>query len=222
MPLAVNAEQNFASFRTGENAELVAYLKKLAAVSADTGCWFWGESGSGRSHLLAAVCAEAEKFQRSAQYLPLQDLPMQPQSLDSLEADIICIDGIERWLGQRPLETALMALYQRQLARRGVLVVAAGGSALGMDFTLPDLASRLRALPVFRLQPLTDSDLVAVLKAAAHQRGLQLNRVTADFWITRSRRSLPVLLAELETLDKVALAAQRRLTIPLLKDVLKL
>ncbi len=222
MPLAVNAEQNFASFRTGENAELIAYLKKLSQVSADTGCWLWGESGCGRSHLLAAVCAEAEKYQRSALYLPLQHLPAQPDSLDTLEADIVCIDDVDCWLGQRPLETALMALYQRQLARGGVLVVAASGSALGLDFNLPDLASRLRALPVFRLQPLTDTDLVAVLKAAAHQRGLKLNRVTADFWITRSRRSLPILLAELDQLDRVALAAQRRLTIPLLKDVLKL
>jgi len=222
MPLAVNAEQNFASFRTGENAELIAYLKKLTLLTADIGCWLWGESGSGRSHLLAAVCAQAEKYQRTALYLPLQNLPAQPQSLDMLEADVVCIDDVERWLGQRPLETALMALYQRQLARRGVLVVSASSSALGLDFSLPDLASRLRALPVFRLQPLTDADLVAVLKAAAHQRGLQLNRITADFWITRSRRSLPVLLKELDQLDRVSLAAQRRLTIPLLKDVLKL
>jgi DnaA family protein len=222
MPLAVNAEQNFASFRTGENAELIAYLKKLARVSGDTGCWLWGEPGSGRSHLLAAVCAEAGKYRRSALYLPLQKLAAQPQSLESLEADVVCIDEVDSWLGQRPLETALMALYQRQLARQGVLVVSAGSSGLGLDFSLPDLASRLRALPVFRLQPLTDTDLVAVLKAAAHQRGLQLNRITADFWIARSRRSLPVLLAELDQLDRVSLAAQRRLTIPLLKDVLKL
>lgn len=222
MPLAVAAKPDFASFRTGANAELLSELKQLAQVSRDPGCWLWGEAGSGRSHLLQAVCAEAQARQRSSIYLPLTTLPPEPETIATLEADVVCVDDIERWLGDRTLETALMALYQRQQARRGVLIVSAGASSRALDCVLPDLASRLRALPAYRLKPLPDEDLIAVLKAAAHQRGLQLNRVTADFWITRSRRSLPVLLAELDQLDRVSLAAQRRLTIPLLKDVLKL
>jgi DnaA family protein len=222
IPLAVSGACDFASFRTGDNAELLAQLRTLALLPDGIGLWLWGEGGSGRSHLLQALCQEATSHQYPAIYLPLATLAADPEAIDGLEGGVIAIDDVELWLGDRRLETALMALYQRQLTSTGVLVVAAGSAAVGANFALPDLASRLRALPSFRVQPLGDADLVAVLKAAAHQRGLILNKITADFWITRSRRSLPTLLAELDELDRVALAAQRRLTIPLLKDVLKL
>jgi len=222
IPLAVNSSCDFASFRTGDNAELLAQLRTFARLPDGIGLWLWGEQGSGRSHLLQALCQEAAAHQHQTIYLPLATLAADPEAIDGLEGGVIAIDDVELWLGDHRLETALIALYQRQLVSAGVLVIAAGCSAVGVNFSLPDLASRLRALPSFRLQPLGDADLVAVLKAAAHQRGLTLNKVTADFWITRSRRSLPILLAELDQLDQVALAAQRQLTIPLLKDVLKL
>ena len=222
IPLAVNPRFDFNSFRTGDNAELVAALKTSARLPGGPGLWLWGEAGSGRSHLLQALCQEATAQQHSSIYLPLAQLAAQPEVIDSLEGGVIALDDVEQWLGDIRLESALMALYQRQLARAGVLVVAADRSATGIDFALADLASRLRALPAFRIAPLGDTDLVAVLKAAAHQRGLKLNKATADFWITRSRRSLPALLAELDELDRMALAAQRRLSIPLLKAVLKL
>jgi DnaA family protein len=222
IPLAVNGSCDFASFRTGDNAELLAQLRTFARLPGDIGLWLWGERGSGRSHLLQALCQEAAAHQHSAIYLPLATVAAQPEVIEGLEGGVIAIDDVELWMGDGRLETALMALYQRQLSNAGVLVVAAGSSANGVNFALADLASRLRALPSFRMQPLGDADLVVVLKAAAHRRGLVLNRATADFWISRSRRSLPTLLAELDKLDHEALAAQRRLTIPLLKDVLKL
>ena len=52
--------------------------------------------------------------------------------------------------------------------------------------------------------------------------GPELPDAVAAFWLTRSQRSLPRLLVELQTLDTAAMAAQRRLTIPLLKEVLSL
>jgi DnaA family protein len=221
-PLAIDGRSDFASFRIGDNAELVATLHALALEPSAPGLWLWGEAGSGRSHLLKALCQEADRLHRSAIYLPLSSMSRRADVLENLDAGLIAIDDIDVWLGDGTLETALIGLYQQQLAANAALVLTCGSPARAIDFELADLASRFRALPSFRLAPLSDDDLIAILKASAHQRGLLLNDATAEFWMTRSRRSLPVLLAELDQLDRVALAEQRRLTIPLLKDVLEL
>jgi len=221
-PLAIDDRCDFASFRIGDNAELVATLHGLALKPGAPGLWLWGEAGSGRSHLLKALCLEADRQRQPAIYLPLSVLPRRSDVVENLSAGVIAIDDVDVWLGDGALESALMALYQQQLAADAALVLAGRSPARAIDFELADLASRFRALPSFRLAPLNDDDLMAILKASAHQRGLLLNDATAEFWLTRSRRSLPVLLGELDQLDQVALAEQRRLTIPLLKDVLEL
>lgn len=220
LPMEINQLCDFASFECGANGEAVAGLKLLAAGRAGTGVWLWGEHGSGRSHLLQAVCAEASRHGRTALYLPLAQVTRDPAVLDGLEGGVVALDDIEHWLGDAELEAALVGLYQRQLDCAGSLLAAAGTTAARLEFSVADLASRLRALASYHLQPLDDAGLRNVLRSRARRLGLELGAATADFWLNRSRRSLPLLLAELERVDQAALASQRRLTIPLLKEVL--
>ena len=58
--------------------------------------------------------------------------------------------------------------------------------------------------------------------AAARRKGLTLEEAVLDFWLHRVSRNLCDLLSDLELLDDAALVEQRRVTIPLIKDVLKL
>lgn len=219
--IAGNHVCDFASFERGENAELIDRLQSLVPGTGEPGLWLWGETGTGRSHLLQALCAQAAGQQQPAYYLPLQQLPPEPMILEGLAGGVIALDDIECWLGRPELEAALVGLYQLQLGCAGALVIAAGCPAASVEFALADLASRFRALPSYRLQGLDDAGLIRVLRASARRRGLVLNDATADFWLARSRRSLPILLAELDQLDQAALSSQRRLTIPLLKAVLQ-
>jgi len=221
LQMAVNQNCDFASFETGSNTELVAQLRNLAAGDSPAGAWLWGDTGCGRSHLLQAVCAEAAGCRRAAFYLPLAQLPRDPAIAEDLQAGVVALDDIECWLADAELEAALVGIYQRQLDSGGTLLVAASKPASRLDFALADLASRLRALSSYRVLPLDEQGLYRVLTAHARRRGLELNAATADFWLSRSRRSLPVLLSELDQLDQAALASQRRLTIPLLKEVLR-
>lgn len=190
--------------------------------SADPGLWLAGEPGCGRSHLLEAACQAAEQAGRSALYLPLNELPGTAEVLDSLAADLLAIDDLDLWIGQRELETALMGLYQDQLQRGGQFLVSAACTAQQQTFSLPDLASRCRALPGFRVRPPDDQGLRRILTATAHAQGLVLADSVLDYWLHRAPRALPGLLAQLQVLDECALAEQRRVTIPLIKEVLGL
>jgi DnaA family protein len=222
IPLEVTAPCDFAGFETGSNGELLARLRTLALRPEPGGLWIWGGAGSGRSHLLQALCREAGERGYRAAYLPLQRLPSAAGVLEGLDADVLTLDDVELWLGDAELEATLVGVYQRQLEQSAPLVVSATVPAGRVRFALDDLASRFRALSSYRLEPLDDDALRHALAVHARRRGLILSAPTLDFWLTRSRRCLPVLLAELETLDRASLAAQRRVTIPLLKEVLGL
>lgn len=222
IPMVQRVLNRFENFHTGANAELVTRLRELAVGSADLGLWLAGEPGSGRSHLLEASCQAAEQSGRAALYLPLKELPPAAEVLESLQADLIAIDDIDVWLGERELEAALMGLYQEQLQRGGQFLVSAAGTAQQQAFALPDLASRGRALPGFRVQAPDDEGLRQILSATAHQQGLVLSKSVLDYWLHRAPRSLPGLLVQLKTLDDCALAEQRRISIPLIKEVLSL
>ena len=69
-------------------------------------------------------------------------------------------------------------------------------------------------------EKLDDADALTALGQAAHHRGLELNAETGRYLLTRYSRDLHALFAMLDRLDRASLAAQRKLTIPFVREVL--
>jgi DnaA family protein len=222
IPLKLEGLNRFDNFFTGGNRELVERLRTLMEPAGPLGYWLWGEAGRGRSHLLQAACQEAENAGYRTAYLPLAALPKSPVILEGLDADLIALDDVDLWLGDRAFEAEVMALYQERLASSSRLIVAALENPQRAEFALADLASRMRALTGFEVLAPDDDGLRKILTSSAERQGLTLTPSVLDYWLHRSPRALPVLLEQLEQLDARALTEQRRVTIPLIKEVLAL
>ena len=220
--LHINELCDFDNFHAAANVEIVERLEALPIVAGFAGVWLWGDAGTGRSHLLQAVCQTTQANGLTAVYLPLSVFDREALALDDLSADLIAIDDIHEWLDDDRLESALIGLYEGQLSRGGRLVVSASTAARGLNFVLPDLASRMRALASYRIEALDDIGLAVVLRQAAQRKGLELATSVIEFWLARSVRRLPDLLGQLDRVDSAAMSAKRRITIPLLKEVLRL
>lgn len=220
LPLQLADHAVFASFLPGGNAALVATLRALADGGEGHGCWLWGANSSGKTHLLQAVCENAGD--RSA-YVPLSLFSAAGADiLDGLASrEIVCIDDIDRVVGDDAWEAALFDLCNQVFDAGGQLVVSAGSSPRESAIVLADLASRLSRLPVFQIQPLAEEELVAALQLRSQHRGLELPDVTALYLLKRSRRDMRSLYDLLDRLDIAALRAQRRLTVPFVRDVLE-
>jgi chromosomal replication initiation ATPase DnaA len=74
---------------------------------------------------------------------------------------------------------------------------------------IPDLASRLRALPVVTLQPPDDAILRAVIVKLATDRQLTLDQGVVSYLSTRIERSFAAARAAVITLDNEALRQRR-------------
>ena len=100
------------------------------------------------------------------------------------------------------------------------LVVAAAMSPRECPVDLPDLQSRLARLATFQVRSLDDEQRIAALQLRARHRGLELPDDTASYLLSRNRRDMASLYELLDKLDLEALRAQRRLTIPFVREVL--
>lgn len=214
-----NGQQTFERFVTGANAELIDHLRRLS--SRPGLIWIWGQSDSGRTHLLHAVCGAADTDGTRAGYLPLSLLPL--DGLDGFEScALLALDDMDSWLKDLGHEQCLLAMYEAVRSKGGSMVVGASASPLDTVFALPDLASRMRSANVFHLSPLDDEGKTRLLTERARERGLELPGEVAAYWLLRGSRGIAQLLAGLERLDRASLARRRKLTVPFVKEVLGL
>jgi DnaA family protein len=220
LPLQLADHAVFASFLDSGNEALVATLVSVAEGRSGQGCWLWGTAATGKTHLLQAVCDRAGD--RSI-YLPMDMLAAAgPGILEGLaDREIVCIDDVDRVAGSGDWELALFTLFNDLDAANGQLVVSASVSPRECGFCLADLTSRMSRLPVFQLRSLDEGRLAAALQLRAGHRGLELPDETAAYLLKRSRRDMASLYELLDKLDLEALRAQRRLTIPFVRDVLR-
>lgn len=219
LPLRLADHAVFASFLGNGNEELVALLSGVHGTSSKSGCWLWGGPSTGKTHLLQAVCGRAGD--RSV-YVPLAMLAEAgPGLIDGLDSrEVVCLDDLHAVAGDPDWEQALFTLYNELVACGGELIVAASMAPRECPIALPDLASRLSHLPTYNVQSLRDEDRAEALQLRASHRGLELPDETASYLLSRSRRDMASLYALLDTLDEEALRAQRRLTVPFVREVL--
>ncbi|HVU80809.1 MAG TPA: DnaA regulatory inactivator Hda, partial [Rhodanobacteraceae bacterium] len=73
----------------------------------------------------------------------------------------------------------------------------------------------------YALRPLDDAGRRAMLRVLAGRLGLRLDDEVLDWWFARQPRDPASLVALLQRVDRASLAAQRRITIPFLRELLK-
>jgi len=221
MPLGVRLPDRatFATFLAARNVQAFDHLGRVARGGVAGTTWICGPTGTGKTHLLQATCAASG----AAAYVPLGELlPLGTGALEGLgELACVCVDDVDRVAGRLEWERALFALHREIDERAGRLVCAAEPPPALVAWALPDLGSRLAASQVFQLRPLGEDEQVEALRLRASTRGFDLPDETARWLQRRFPRDMGTLYGLLDTLDEAALTAQRRLTIPFIRSVLR-
>ncbi|HEY2274870.1 MAG TPA: DnaA regulatory inactivator Hda [Steroidobacteraceae bacterium] len=224
LPLGVRLPDRarFESFLPGRNTEALAHARAVAAGEVRGVTWLSGPGAAGKTHLLQAICAAAGARVRAG-YLPLKEVaPLGAEMLDGLaQLACLCLDDLESVAGELAWERRLFGLLRETEEASGALVVVAQTPPALLRWALPDLGSRCAAGAVFALRPLEDAEQHAALALRARLRGLELPEETWQWLRRRYPRDMRYLYELLDTLDEAALAAQRRLTVPFIRDVLQ-
>jgi DnaA family protein len=224
LALALQDHATFDNFwQSSSNRLALRSAQTLAAQPGPGQLHLVGPEGSGRSHLLQAVCHQLLAAGETAVYLPLALLCEQAPAavLEGLDAAAaLCLDDLHGVLGDPAWDEALFHLYNRLRERGGRWLSAAHAAPGQLRCSLPDLRSRLGWGLVCQLAVLGDDERCAALQWRARRRGLDISDEVARFILHRAPRDLASLFELLERLDRQALAHKRRLTIPFLKSLL--
>ncbi|XOZ34719.1 DnaA regulatory inactivator Hda [Halomonadaceae bacterium KBTZ08] len=215
-------EAGFHNFQAGSNESVVHRLQSWAVSRAPASVVLCGDAGSGKSHLLNAVCLTAEADGQQPVSLSLREAAaLAPEALQGFEGfDPVCLDDLEALPADPAWQEALLHLFNRVQDAGGRILIASKQPPAALSWILPDLASRLKALPVWQLALPDDDQRAAMLRARAENRGLAMPEEVTRYILRRAPRDPGELLGLLDRLDEASLQQQRRLTVPFVRQVL--
>jgi len=200
-------------FRVGLNQELIE-----TAIS-DECVWIYGEARVGKTHVAQAVC----RYREQSVFLPGKSVSPDDVNLNSYGAyRHMVIDDIDCWLGRREFEEQLFALIETRYVGGFGLLITCSGTPHQLSFSINDLGSRLRSFHCMELKALPESEKRRWLVDEIRERGLVLADDVLEYLFSRVGRSQESLADVIEKLDFESLAQSRKLTIPFVREVLKL
>jgi DnaA family protein len=100
------------------------------------------------------------------------------------------------------------------------LVFASSIESSNNIFSLPDLDSRIKKLQSYELYPIDDANLLHALKHIANLSSINLGEREAHYLLTYSKRNISDLVSILESLDQLSMEKKKRISIPLIKEII--
>ena len=171
-----------------------------------------GPEGSGKSHLAAIWAGAAGARFLAARSLAAALLP------GALATGALVVEDIAA--GQFD-ERALFHLLNLAREEAAFLLLTARSAPAGWKLAIPDLASRLKALPVVALTAPDDVLLRGVLVKLFADRQLAVDESLVGFLVKRIERSIAAARAVVAELDGEAMRQKRPLTRALAAEILR-
>jgi DnaA family protein len=200
------------NFVIGRNLELHAALRHaISSAGGERGIYLWGESASGKSHLLQATVERALALGQSANYA---------RGIVPDAAQVVAVDDVESLDAATQIE--LFALYNRLRESGGMLLVSGNAAPVHLNLR-DDLRTRLGWGLVYQLNALNDEEKTQALHQHALARGFELPNEVTHYLLRYGQRDLPYLLSVLDELDEHCLRLKKRAaSVPLLKEILRI
>ncbi|MGB1800072.1 MAG: DnaA regulatory inactivator Hda [Gammaproteobacteria bacterium] len=215
-------KNDLASFLVGESGNLIKLLKQIANKESNHVLYLWGEVGTGKTHLLQAVCKQAAESDLHVAYIPLKQIEeLSAEMLHDLgELDLVCIDDVESIIGQLEWQQGLTWLYNELKDNNHSLIISGNKSPANSGLELDDLKSRLSSDQVIQIKSPSEDLKIEILKQKAKERSFELSDEVIEFLIRRVDRNLTSLIDVLDKIDHASLAAKRKITIPFVKGLI--
>jgi DnaA family protein len=231
LPVSFRKQDSLENFVVGENSQLLKHVKDVLGNKVDYPqasqriCVVTGAVGSGKSHLMLAICEQASLNGLSQQYVDLaQIINMPPEMLLGLiNKDVVCIDNLQSVSAISNWQTAVFDIINQFTEAQGRLLLIATSKPLNeIDYTLEDLQTRLTWGTNYILYALNDDHKRDALENHLKAIGIGYTPDAIGFLLSRTSRDMHELMLVINALDEASLQSKRRITIPFIKSALGL
>jgi chromosomal replication initiation ATPase DnaA len=196
---------------TQSNAAALALIDRWPGWQGD-GAVIVGPPGSGKTHLVEVFRSQVQVTPRPAPHLTIEDGPI------LAEGRAIVIEDVEAGKFE---ERALFHLLNLARQTGKLVLLTAVSPPSQWTIGLPDLRTRLQALPVVPLLLPDDELLRAVLLKQFHDRQLAVSQPVIAYLISHLPRSLEVVRLVASEIDRRSLVQRVEITRPFVAEVLR-
>ena len=174
-----------------------------------------GPAGCGKTHLTRVWAARSGALLLNAKTLPRADLASLATARPAMAVDDAdCIVGAAA-------EETLLHLYNLVREGQGYLLLTGLHAPARWSLSLPDLTSRLKAIPAVAVGDPDDPLLAAVLVKLFSDRQLTVGAEIVSYLLPRMERSFAAAGKLVAAIDTASLAQRRPVTVPLVRTVLQ-
>lgn len=171
----------------------------------------YGPPGCGKTHLVHVFAALSQAHMLSDDDL----LSLDPVDM-AASHPVLALDRTEGLFH----EQGLFHLFNAVREAQGHLLIVGRDAPARWSVALPDLKSRLNGMQAVQIQPPDDATITAVLAKLFRDRQLSITSDVIDYAVSRMPRTFAASCTLVETADREALAQGRRVTVPLVRDIL--
>ena len=184
--------------------------------------YLYGGAGTGKSHLLTAICDSYLEVGKSAikvSLLELLDAPI--EAITSLEMyDLVALDDIEAISGVPHWQKAVFHLINNNNDGGGQLVFTSRFAPIELKLELPDLQSRLtQAVSVRVPSGQSYADRLALLTSVMERKGVHFDPQIIDYLLMHGPTQTSTLLQSLEQLEKMLQGEKVKLSNATIKQI---
>jgi chromosomal replication initiation ATPase DnaA len=170
-----------------------------------------GPAGVGKSHLV-----NVWKSRSGGRDIAAGDLTEEVAG-GAADMPAVAIEDIDRGIAS---EKALFYLLNMAREHKHAVLLTSRVPPGELEVALPDLRSRLRALPVVPIAPTDDALLQGLLVKLFHDRQLLVEPATVRYILTHMERSAEAAVQVVSEMDHLALTTHRRVTRALAREVI--
>ncbi len=175
----------------------------------------YGPVASGKTHL-GAVWAE----RTSAICLKAGDIQEENTADIARSHQNIIIEDADSLIGDLSGEKGLFHLYNIFKEEQKSFLLTLQEPPVRRSFSLPDLASRLRAAPSVAIREPDEQLISMLLVKLFSDRQIRVNADALNYILPRIDRSFEAVRDLVNQADQIAMAEKRKISIPLLRDLL--
>lgn len=220
LDVGLASSPTFANYFAGPNDAALKHLELWAGstLRSPVPTYLWGETGSGKTHLLHAAVHALQQLGAKVGWMDASTL--EPADFDAAWSAVV-LDECHLYTAVQQQAAFNWFVNATSSADGRPRCVLAAGNLPPADLALrDDLRSRLGWGHVFELHPLSEAQRRSVLRTEADARGVSLSDEVIDFMLRRFSRDLSSLMELLSQLDGYALQTKRAITVPLIKAML--
>ncbi|WP_374294477.1 DnaA ATPase domain-containing protein [Acinetobacter sp.] len=187
--------------------------------------FIYGDAGSGKSHLLSAICDSYSDVGKRAIRVPLLGLLDAPvEAIQALEYyDVVALDDIEATHGVMAWQRAIFHLINQSYESQTQLVFSSRLAPMSLRLQFPDLQSRLNQSVSIRVPDGSSyEDRYALLVAVTQRRSWQFQAPIIDYLLQYGPKQTNSLLATLDRIEQVLQGEKTKLSNLRLKQIFAL